>query len=61
MFGIQSSHELLPPPNNLGQVEAVAAVGGAGVQQQCLGLATTLNIQIRKFHVLCTFPVKKFN
>ena len=55
MFGIQSSHELLPPPNNLGQVEAVAAVGGAGVQQQRLGLATGLKIQMQNFMFFALF------
>ena len=49
MLGIQSSHQLLPPSNDLGQVEAVAAVGGAGVQQQRLRLATNLNIQMKNF------------
>ena len=49
MLGIQSSHQLLPPSNNLGQVEAVAGVGGAGVQQQRLRLVTTLNIQMMNF------------
>ena len=55
MFSAQSSHQLLPPPNNLGQIEAVAAVGGAGVQQQCLRLATNLNIQMKSFVFFALF------
>ena len=55
MFSVQSSHQLLPPPNNLGQVEAVAGVGGAGVQQQRLRLATTLNIQMMNFMFVALF------